>query len=229
MTIFWLIFFGTMALSLLAAAGVRSSYRKWAAIPARSGLTGAEVARGILAREGIRDVAIVPHRGMLSDHYDPIHKRLALSEENFYGNSVAAQAVSAHEAGHAIQHARGYFPLHLRMAAVGLTEFASSWLLFLPMIGAMFHLIPWTAALWLIAVGWGVMMLFNLITLPVEFDASARAKRILANVGAVDQREMRGVREVLNAAAWTYVAAFVTSLSWLLMHALPLFGGAHEE
>ncbi|NNE91162.1 MAG: zinc metallopeptidase [Verrucomicrobiales bacterium] len=228
MTLFWLLFLGTMALSLLAAAGVKRSYRKWSEVPAALGRTGAEVAHSILHREGIHDVEVVPHDGMLSDHYDPIHKRLALSKENYYGTSVAALGVSAHEAGHAIQHARSYGWLHLRMTAVGLTEFASSWLLFLPMIGAAFALIPWSAAAMLMGIGWGVMMLFNLITLPVEFDASARAKRILARDGYITGREIDGVSSVLNAAAWTYVAAFITSLGYMLFHLAPFLTGQEE-
>jgi len=226
---FWIVFLGTMAMSLIAAAAVKSAYAKWSKVPASCGLTGADLARHILARSGVGDVPVVAQDGMLSDHYDPLRKRLVLSDENYYGTSIAALGVSAHECGHAIQHARNFAPLHLRMAAVGITEFASSWMLFLPMIGAAFHLIPWGAALVLIACGWGVMMLFNLITLPVEFDATARAKRILSEDGYLQAAEMVGVNKVLNAAAWTYVAAFITSLSWMLMHALPLLGGGLQE
>jgi len=225
---FWLIFLGTMTLSLIAAAGVKSAYAKWSKVSAHAGMTGSEVARRILNSRGIRDVEIVSQRGQLTDHYDPLHKRLVLSHENYHGNSVAAIGVSAHECGHAVQHARAYTPLHLRMAAVGLTQFASNWLLFLPLLGAMFHLIPWGIAVGLMATGWGIMMLFNLITLPVEFDATARAKRILREEGFVSRDEMTGVDKVLNAAAWTYVAAFITSLAWLLMYVLPLLGGGDE-
>ena len=226
---FWLVFLGTMALSAIAAAAVKSAYAKWSLVPAGIGMTGADVARMILARSGIHDVQVSAQGGSLSDHYDPSEKRLVLSEQNYYGTSVAALGVSAHECGHAIQHARGYAPLHLRMSAVGITQFASSWLLILPMVGAMFHLIPWGVAALLIAAGWGIMMLFNLITLPVEFDATARAKRILVGEGIVPAHEMTGVNKVLNAAAWTYVAAFVTSLAWMLMHLLPFLGLGQEE
>lgn len=217
-------------MSLVAAAAVKSAYAKWSRVPAGCRLTGADLARQILARSGIHDVQVVARDGLLSDHYDPRSRRLVLCHENYYGTSVAALGVSAHECGHAIQHARSYLPLHLRMAAVGVTQFASSWLLILPMLGAAFHMIPWGAALALIAFGWGIMMLFNLITLPVEFDATARAKRILAENGYLAPQQMAGVNQVLNAAAWTYVASFITSLSWMLMHALPLFGGSlHQD
>jgi len=225
---FWIIFIGTTLLSLAAAAAVRSAYAKWSQVPATSGITGAQAAQRILAMSGINDVTVVATRGELTDHYDPLNKRLVLSEKNYYGNSIAALGVSAHECGHALQHVKGYGPLHLRMAAVGITQFASSWLLFLPLIGAMFSLIPMGTAVMLVAIGWGIMMLFNLITLPVEFDATARAKRILAETGMVSQREAEGVNKVLGAAAWTYVAAFITSLSYMLMYLMPLLG-ANEE
>lgn len=225
---FWIIFLGTTLLSLAAAAAVRSAYAKWSDVEVHSGLTGAQAAQQILASSGIRDVDIVSIPGELTDHYDPMNKRLVLSEQNYYGRSVAAIGVSAHECGHAIQHAEAYKPLHLRMAAVGITQFASSWLLFLPMIGAMFSIVPWNFAIALIALGWGIMMLFNLITLPVEFDATARAKRILAQSGMVLPSEAQGVNAVLGAAAWTYVAAFITSFAWLMMYVLPLLGGNEE-
>src|SRR5512146_1776849 len=120
----WILFFATMALSLWAAARVKSVYRRYSQLPVRSGLTGAEVAAAILRRKGIRDVEITQGEGMLGDHYDPLHKRLVLSPENFHGSTPAALGVAAHECGHAIQHARAYQPLHWRMAAVGITTFA---------------------------------------------------------------------------------------------------------
>ncbi len=225
---FWIVFLGTTALSLLAAAAVRSSYAKWSRVPAHSGLTGAQAAHRILSLAGIHDVSVESQPGDLTDHYDPLHKRLVLSEANYHGTSVAALGVSAHECGHALQHAQAYGPLHLRMAAVGITQFASSWLLLLPLIGGMLSIIPWGFAVALVAVGWGIMMLFNLITLPVEFDATARAKRILSQSGLVTPSEAYGVNAVLGAAAWTYVAAFITSFSYLLVYLAPLLGGSEE-
>jgi Zn-dependent membrane protease YugP len=138
-------------------------------------------------------------------------------------------AVSAHEAGHAIQHARAYGPLHLRMAAVGATQIASQIVMWLPLLGLFTSAIAPTTAIMLMAGGWGVIMLFNLVTLPVEFDASRRAKLALRSSGAVSTvSEEAGVNRVLNAAALTYVAAFVTSLAYFLWHILPLLAGRRD-
>ncbi len=224
-----LLFFGTLALSLWASHRVKRIYRIHAAQPALSGLTGAETARRILAQEGIGNVDIVPQQGELSDHYDPSRRRLALSDPNYHGNSVAAVAVSAHEAGHAIQHARAYTPLHLRMAAVGATQVASQIVMWLPLLGLFTSIIAPSTAIMLMAAGWGVIMIFNLVTLPVEFDASRRAKLALRATGAVTtSTESPGVDRVLNAAALTYVAAFVTSLAYFLWHLLPLLAGRRD-
>ncbi len=175
-------------------------------------------------------MVIVPHPGELTDHYDPVHRRLALSEGNYHGTSVAALAVSAHEAGHAIQHARAYLPLHFRMAAVGATTIASQIVMWLPLIGLFTGFVTGSTAMMLMAVGWGIIMLFNLITLPVEFDASHRAKLALNASGVVSSlTESRGVEKVLNAAALTYVAAFITSLAYFLWHLLPLLTGRSSE
>jgi len=198
------LFAGTMALSLWASFRVKSIYRRYAAEASVSGMTGAEAARRILEEEGVTGVLIVPHPGELTDHYDPVHRRLALSEGNYHGTSVAALAVSAHEAGHAIQHARAYLPLHFRMAAVGATTIASQIVMWLPLIGLFTGFVTGSTAMMLMAVGWGIIMLFNLITLPVEFDASHRAKLALNASGVVSSlSESRGVEKVLNAAALT--------------------------
>ncbi|MEY4485094.1 MAG: hypothetical protein RL693_2546 [Verrucomicrobiota bacterium] len=225
-----LLFVGTMALSLWAAWRVKSVYRRYLQVPALSGITGAEAAARMLQQAGIRDVEIVAHNEMLGDHYDPTHKRLVLSNENYHGTSVAALGVAAHEAGHALQHKEAYAPLHWRMAAVGMTNIASQIAMWLPMLGLFTGLIsPYTAA-WVLSLAWGVIMIFNLITLPVEFDASRRAKLALGNMGMVTSRdEAKGVSAVLNAAAWTYVAAFITSLGYLLMHLLPMLTGGRRD
>jgi len=223
-----LLFAGTMLISLWATMRVKSVYAHWSEVPARSGASGAEVAAAILDRAGIRDVEIVAHDEMLGDHYDPLHKRLVLSQQNYYGQSVAALGVSAHECGHAIQHAQAYAPLNLRMAAVGATQIASQIVWILPFLGAMSGLL--NQALWATAIAWGVIMLFNLITLSVEFDASNRAKEILNSMGFIGtEEEIRGVKQTLDAAGWTYVAAFVTSLAYLLWHLLPLLGGGRRD
>ena len=226
----WILFIGTMALSLWAMWRVKSVYNRYNQGVARSGVTGGEVAAEILRRTGIRDVEITHADGMLGDHYDPLHKRLVLSSDNFYGRSPAALGVAAHECGHAIQHARAYQPLHWRMAAVGITTYANYIVMFLPLLGLFTGLItPLTGAL-IMAVAWGVIMLFNLVTLPVEFDASRRAKAVLADFGFIAPgAEATSVKKVLVAAAWTYVAAFITSLAYFLWHLLPLLMGGNRS
>lgn len=228
---YWILLFGTMALSLVAMALVRSAYARYSQVPASSGLTGAQLAQRILDTNGIHDVTIHASPGFLTDHYDPMHKRLVLSEANFHGTSVAALGVSAHECGHAIQHQHSYAPLQWRMAAVGITNFvASPWLLMLAVLGPSIGLIAPKTALLILAAAYGVMMLFQLITLPVEFDATARAKRIVPQLDAVAQGdEFRGMSKVLDAAALTYVAAFISSLATFLYYALPLLMGRRSD
>jgi uncharacterized protein len=224
-----LLFGGTMALSLWATMRVRQVYGEFSRVPAGSGYTGAEAAATILRQEGIYDVEIAEHDQMMGDHYDPTHKRLVLSSENFHGNSAAALGVAAHECGHAIQHKEGYAPLQWRMASVGLTTFASQVVLWLPLLGMLTGFLNTGIALMLVASAWGILMLFNLITLPVEFDASARARMVLIQTGLIrTAQEERAVAKVLSAAAWTYVAAFITSLGYFLLHLLPLLGGRKE-
>jgi Zn-dependent membrane protease YugP len=219
----------TFALSLWAGWRVKRVYRRFAQVPASSGVSGAQAAAAVLASSGIRDVEILEHDEMLGDHYDPIHKRLVLSSENYHGRSLAALGVAAHECGHAIQHQMAYAPLHWRMAAVGVTTYANQIVMWLPLLGIFTGLIaPLTGAL-IMACAWGVIMLFNLGTLPVEFDASRRAVAVLEGMRFIRSgEEMDGVRKTLNAAAWTYVAAFITSLAYFLWHLLPLLTGRRE-
>lgn len=225
----WILFLGTMALSGWAMWRVKSVYRLHSQSVVRSGVTGGEVAAEILRRTGIRDVEIMHAEGMLGDHYDPIRKRLVLSPENYFGRSPAALGVAAHECGHALQHARAYQPLRWRMAAVGLTTYANHVVMFLPVLGLLTGLISPLTSAPIMAVAWGVIMLFNLVTLPVEFDASRRARLVLAEFGFIAPgEESTGVKRVLDAAAWTYVAAFITSLAYLLWHWLPLLLGGNR-
>ncbi|GDY21059.1 hypothetical protein LBMAG56_24050 [Verrucomicrobiota bacterium] len=226
----WLLFLGTMALSLWAMWRVKAVYHRYNQGEVRSGISGGEVAAEILRRNGIRDVEITHAEGLLGDHYDPLHKRLVLSEANYFGRTPAALGVAAHECGHAIQHARAYQPLHWRMAAVGITTYANYVVMLLPLLGLFTGLItPLTGAV-IMAGAWGVIMLFNLVTLPVEFDASRRAKTVLADFGFIlPGAEATAVRKVLDAAAWTYVAAFVTSLAYFLSHVLPLLAGGSRS
>ncbi|MFM2143091.1 MAG: hypothetical protein RLZZ476_1635 [Verrucomicrobiota bacterium] len=225
-----LILVGTMALSLYASWRIKAAYNRYSQVPASSGLSGAQVAQRILDLNNIHDVEVVPTQGLLSDHYDPMNKRLVLCEENYYGTNVAALGVAAHEAGHAIQHKQLYAPLQWRMAAVGITNIASNIVMWVPLIGAFTGLFSMTTMLTIMAFGFGILVFFQLITLPVEFDATARAKRILAHTGAVREgTETASMNKVLDAAAFTYVAAFISTLSWFLYHLLPLLGGRSSD
>ena len=226
-----LLFVGTMAISAWATLRVKAAYGRYSQVPAMAGYSGAEAAEQILHAAGVYDVQIVEHEQLLGDHYDPLHKRLVLSRENFEGRSVAALGIAAHECGHAIQHKAAYAPLQWRMAAVGLTSFASQLVMWLPLVGMFTGLLSSRTGLLIMALGWGIIMLFNLITLPVEFDASRRAKQLLPAMGFIQPgEELRAVRKVLNAAAWTYVAAFLTSLAYFLWHLLPLLlGNRHSD
>jgi Zn-dependent membrane protease YugP len=230
MMIYLLLFVGTMAMAGIASYRVRSTYNKYAKLRAASGLTGAQVAQRILATHGIGDVSIDITPGHLTDHYDPSNRRLVLSEENYHGTSVAALGVAAHEAGHAIQHKQLYAPLQWRMAAVGITNIASQMVMWIPLIGFAGNLISPGVMLTLMALGMGVIMLFQLVTLPVEFDATARAKHALITSGAVAQGpEFDGMSKVLNAAALTYVAAFLSSLAYFLFYVVRLLGAGRDE
>jgi Zn-dependent membrane protease YugP len=226
-----LLFAGTLALSLWATLRVKAAHAKYSRLPASSGYSGAEVAEQILQAAGVYDVQLVEHDALLGDHYDPIHKRLVLSRDTFHGRSVAALGIAAHECGHALQHKLAYAPLRWRMAAVGLTNVASQVVMWLPLVGMFTGLLSTYTGLFIMAVGWGIIMAFNLITLPVEFDASRRAKQLLPAMGFIHtSQELAAVRKVLDAAAWTYVAAFLTSLAYFLWHLLPLLlGGRRSE
>jgi Zn-dependent membrane protease YugP len=213
---FLLLLIPTFVFALYAQMRVSSAYAKNARIGSRSRITGAEAAQAVMARAGIRDVEIVRVPGHLTDHYDPTNKRLALSEENYFGSSLAALGVAAHEAGHAIQHKVGYSALKARMALVPMTMIASKILPFV-MFGGFFF--GFSGAGLLLDIGimcYLALTVFHLVTLPVEFDASRRARVELVGLGVIERDEMPGVSQTLNAAALTYVAAFVSSLVNLL-------------
>lgn len=208
------------ALGLYAQARVSSAFREYSKVRVSSNITGAEAARDILAAAQITDVDVVQIEGMLGDHYDPTSKRLCLSAETYNTPSVAAVGVAAHETGHAIQHAKAYAPLKWRMMVVPTTQLVSQ---FLPVIifgGFFFHFIPGMLAVQLGAICYGVLTVFQLITLPVEFDASRRAKIVLQHMNIIQPGpEAAGVNKVLDTAALTYVAAFVAALGnflWML-------------
>ena len=217
----WIIFIGTMLLSGLASLLVRSAYSRYSQLGSSTGITGAEAAARILRRAGITDVAIESQPGMLTDHYDPSNRTLVLSDENYHGTSVAAIGVAAHEVGHALQHQALYAPLQWRMAAVGITNTAGFIIPILGLGGS--FLLGAKLTLMLLAIAFGIVMLFQLVTLPVEFDATSRAKRMVAEMGLVAPgAETDGMNKVLNAAALTYVAAFIGALAQFLYYAVQL-------
>lgn len=212
---YWLLLIGLpLIVGLWAQFRVSSAFRKWGEVRASSGIPGAEAARQILQAAQIHDVEVVETNDFLGDHYDPTHKRLCLSTNVYNTPSVAALGIAAHETGHAIQHAKAYAPLKWRMAIVPLTSIASRMLPFV-IIGGLFFQITGLITLGIYC--YMILLAFQLITLPVEFDASRRAKIILEQMGMVQPgHEMVGVNRVLNAAALTYVAAFVATLGNLI-------------
>ena len=217
--IYWIVIgIGTL-LSLWASFKVKSTFSHFSQFATRSGLRGFEVAQRILHDHGIHDVNVEPVMGSLTDHYDPTTKTLRLSESVYYSESMAALGVAAHEVGHAIQHAQGYSMLKLRSNWVPLANTGSGLSIFI-LIGALMvggAATPLGSALSLVGVLlFSCTTIFTFITLPVEFDASKRALMTLEQGGYMNSDELHGARKVLNAAALTYVAAFVTSLLTLL-------------
>jgi len=225
-----ILFLSTLAIGLLAQWHVKRTYARHSRTPTAGGYTGAEAAHEILRQADITNVEIVEHEELLGDHYDPRHKRLVLSSANYHGSSAAALGVTAHECGHAIQHKQAYAPLQLRMTAVRFTSFASQLVMWIPLLGMFTGWLAPKTGLLIMAMAWGVIMVFNLITLPVEFDASRRAKLVLNQIGFIQAgSERAAVSQVLNAAGWTYVAAFISSLIYFLWHLLPLLSGRQRN
>lgn len=210
-----------LLLGMWAQFKVKNSFSRFSRIPNSTGLSGAEVARRILASRGLYDVKVEPVRGMLSDHYDPTSRTLRLSEPVYASASVAAAGVAAHETGHAIQHADGYMPMQIRSAIVPTVQIGS-WLG--PIIFMVGLFMASNNIAWIGLIIFGVTALFAVVTLPVEFNASSRAKAILEHNGLVSTMDMEGVNSVLNAAALTYVAAAVQAVSTILYYMFLLTG-----
>lgn len=202
-------------LSLWASWKTRSAFTKYSRQRAASGLTGSQAARRMLDLAGVRDVEIVPTRGTLSDHYNPVSRKLALSEPVYSSSSIAAIGVACHEAGHALQHAQNYKPLWLRSALVPTVGIGSK-LGWIVMVAGLFLQNPNVVVFG--ALLFSTVLLFQIVTLPVEFDASARAKRLAVEQGLVLPQEREGMSKVLNAAAMTYVAAVISTLMTLLYY-----------
>jgi len=221
---YWIYMIPAFILMAITSWYVKASYNKWSRVPARSGLTGAQAAQRLISSAAVstytgstlRDVRVAGVGGNLSDHYDPRDKTLYLSPSVANGTSVASLAVAAHELGHAVQHAEGYFPLKLRSALVPLVSIGSNlgWILIL--LGLILGL---TELAWLGVLAFAGGAVFALATLPVELNASSRAKQLLAQAGIIQgTEEMRGVNNVLTAAALTYVAGLVTAVLQLLYY-----------
>lgn len=217
-----------LIMSGLASLMVKSAFNKYSQVSTRRGYTGAQAAQIMMENAGIHDVRIVATNGFLSDHYNPSTKTLALSEQVYGSRSIAAVGVACHEAGHAVQHAVGYAPLGLRSAIVPIVSFGAPFTNTLLMLGLFLQIRP---LLLLGIAAFAIVVLFQLVTLPVEFNASARAKRLCVETGIIDADERVGVDRVLNAAALTYVAAFVSSLLTLLYYLwrAGLIGGRRND
>jgi hypothetical protein len=214
--LYWLFAIPGLLLGIWAQIKLHHAYGKYSQVPVESGMTGAEAAREILDRAGLNNVPVGEVPGRLSDHYDPAKRALFLSSDIFHGQTVAAVGVAAHEAGHALQHQAAYGLFNVRMALVPVTQFASMAYMGIFFVGLFLGLVK--VVLPIIIVIFAVMTLFQLVTLPVEYDASRRAKEQLFRLGLVHEQERAGVSKVLDAAALTYVAALVSSMLTLLYY-----------
>lgn len=212
---------------LIASAKMRSTFQRYSDVRSMSGLTGAQAAERILQHAGIRDVQVMHVQGNLTDHYNPVNKTLSLSDSVYRKSSVAAIGVAAHECGHAIQHQKGYVPLRIRGAIVPVVNLGSSMAWPLILIGILFGgsgSVLIRVGIWLFSLA----VLFQVITLPVEFNASRRAMGELERTGILGHEELRYTRKVLSAAAMTYVAGTAAAILQLLRLVI-LFGGARRD
>ncbi|MDB5346072.1 MAG: putative neutral zinc metallopeptidase [Schlesneria sp.] len=215
-------------LSMWASFRVRSAFAKYSQVPSSRGYSGAQAARRLLDDAGLHEVDIVEVSGELSDHYDPSNRQLALSSDVYRSHSIASVGVACHEAGHALQHATGYAPLGLRSALVPTVGIGTN--IGMLMMGIGLFLSPWVVLLG--AALFSMVLLFQVVTLPVEFDASNRAKRLVVEAGIIEPYEREGIDRVLNAAALTYVAAVFSTLMVLvyyLFRAGLLGGRSHDD
>ncbi|GGA61419.1 zinc metallopeptidase [Ornithinibacillus halotolerans] len=214
-----------MIIPLWAQSKVKSTYKKYSQVGTSSMMTGAQVARKILDDNGLYDIEIQETKGMLTDHYDPRKKVVRLSSGIYHGQSMASSAVAAHEVGHAIQDAEEYAFLRFRSALVPVANFGSNISIFLIIAGFIFHM---TELAVLGVVFFGAAVLFQLVTLPVEFDASNRAMAQLVSTGVIRNNEERDTKKVLNAAAMTYVAAALVAVAELIRFILMIVASNQE-
>jgi Zn-dependent membrane protease YugP len=211
---YWWLLVPAIALGLIAQSMVRNTFRKYSRIKTREGITGAEVARRILDNHELRDVPVESIAGALSDHYDPRSRTLRLSERVYNGENAAAVGVAAHEAGHAIQHSRSYFPLAIRNTVYPIASFGSRLGPIIVIAGLLFGALQPLINVGIVLFAFAVA--FSIITLPVELNASARALRILRRDRYLNEMELQAARRVLTAAALTYVAAALASVLTLV-------------
>jgi uncharacterized protein len=217
-----------LLLSLWASFKVKSTFREYSQVRAHSGMSGAEAARALLARKGITGVKVEPVEGFLSDHYDPGARTLRLSPDVYNGRSLAALGVAAHETGHAFQHAEGYGPLKFRSLVVKPAMIGSNLGMMILGLGVVTKM---TGMIWVGVALFSAFVVFTLVTLPVELNASSRAVRVLVDAGIVSEEESAGTRKVLDAAALTYVAAAVAAVLQLLYYLwrAGIIGGGRNE
>jgi Zn-dependent membrane protease YugP len=219
--LFWLFVLPGLLLGLYAQSRIKMNVAKYSQVATQGGITGAEVARQLLDAQGLQNVAIESTPGMLSDHYDPRNKVLRLSQQVYFTPSVAAAGIAAHEAGHALQDAEDYIPMEARTYIVPVVQLASQVAPWLFVSGLMLHLETLT---WIGVILFGSSFFFALLTLPVELNASARAKELLVSHGIIQGKEqLAGIEKVLGAAAWTYVAAAVSAIGVWLYYVFALF------
>ena len=222
-----------MLIGWMVSSRLKSKFREYSQIHLTRDLTGAEIARLMLADNGIQDVQVVSVEGQLSDHYNPANKTVNLSQEVYHGRNAAAAAVAAHECGHAVQHARAYSMLEFRSAMVPIQNVSAQVINFIFMImmfGSFFasSIMPWTTALLIIIACYGVFTLFAFVTLPVEFDASKRALAWIESRGIVTRNEHDMAKDALKWAAMTYVVAAIGALTTLAYYVM-LFLGSRDE
>ncbi len=216
-----------LVLAGVASLTVKTTFKKYSKVRSYSGMTGAQAAERMLQRNGIFDVRVEQTKGFLSDHYDPRGKVLRLSPDVFSGSSLSSIGVACHEAGHALQHASGYIPLSIRSAMVPVTSFSSSLSFYVFFAGMLFRS---QMLMYAGIIMFAVAFLFSVVTLPVEWNASARAKQYIVDSGIVSPSQADDSGKVLNAAFLTYVAAAVSSLLTLLYYLLRsgLLGGSDD-
>ncbi len=215
----WVIFIGFTLISWLISNQLKSRFQKYSKIPTANGMTGRDVVEKMLRDNGISGIKIGTVEGQLTDHYNPVNKTINLSKDVYYGNSIAAAAVAAHETGHALQHAKGYSMLRLRSTLVPAVEFASHWVQWILLAGIL--LVNVFPGLLLVGIGlFAIMTLFSLITLPVEIDASHRALAWLRNSGITDYQTQAYAFDALKWAAYTYIIAALSSLATLLYYVM---------